>query len=152
MPPCPGSSTSGLEIPGQGEPTDDGIVSDLSFEGIFWKRAQICPGSLKSQKSLKHQAQKVNLLQVGKQRQRKGSVITEATQIVSGGTKARMQDSDSQTSTLSTYCSVLEKWNKSWGREGIKSSLDRQTNLQGPRMSGGRLGGKRVCDVGSWTS
>lgn len=79
-------------------------------------------------------------------------MITEATQIVSGRARARMQGSDSQASTLPTYCSALEERNKSWGRKGIKSTLDRQTDLQGARMSGGRFGGKSVCDVGSWTS
>lgn len=55
-------------------------------------------------------------------------MITEATQIVSGGTKVRMQGSDSQARALSTHCSALEEQNKSWGREGITSTLDRQTN------------------------
>lgn len=76
-------------------------------------------------------------------------MITEVTQIVSGGTKVKMQGSDSQARALSTHCSALEEQNKSWGREGITSTLDRQTNLQEPRASAGRFRGKRVYGVGS---
>lgn len=117
------------------------------LKGPSGKRAQICPRSVSVQNTFQAPESKFLLLQVGKLGQRKGSGFAKATQRVSGGIKAGIYGS--QTSPLATFCSVLLEQNQSWVREGIKSSLDRQTHLQSPRMSEGGAEGKRCVVLGA---